>query len=99
MRQPRPPTGRVTVTLAAKAVELTRRQDASALDTLAVGCFDDARLDTLFLAMPIAWKGTMVQYVGRLQRILKGCDSAYLNQHDSMPPEVRRVFRPYPSPS
>jgi superfamily II DNA or RNA helicase len=31
--------------------------------------FDDARLDTLFLTMPVAWKGTMVQYAGRLQRL------------------------------
>ena len=34
--------------------------------------FDDARLDTLFVTLPVSWRGTIAQYVGRLHRLCDG---------------------------
>lgn len=34
--------------------------------------FDDSRLDTLFLTMPVSWRGIIAQYAGRLHRLHDG---------------------------
>jgi superfamily II DNA or RNA helicase len=54
--------------------------------------FDDARLDTLFLAMPISWKGTLAQYVGRLHRLHPGKGEVVVYDYiDEAVPVLKRM--------
>ncbi len=51
-----------------------------------------ARGDTLFLAFPIAFKGSVVQYAGRLLRELEGKTSAQIYDYaDVRVPVLRRM--------
>ena len=55
--------------------------------------FDDARLDTLFLAMPVSWKGVLVQYTGRLHRSYSGKkDVIIFDYADRQVPKLDRMF-------
>ena len=55
--------------------------------------FDDARLDTLFLALPVSWKGTLVQYAGRLHRQHAGKHEVRIVDYvDSHVPVLARMF-------
>ena len=54
--------------------------------------FDDARLDTLFLAMPVSWKGTLAQYVGRLHRLHPAKREVLVYDYtDNVVPALRRM--------
>jgi superfamily II DNA or RNA helicase len=56
--------------------------------------FDDARLDTLFLTMPFAGKGTLVQYAGRLHRLHAGKTEVRVFDYvDEKVPVLARMFR------
>ena len=55
--------------------------------------FDDPRLDTLFLALPVSWKGTIVQYAGRLHRVSPGKREVRIFDYaDTEVPMLRRMF-------
>lgn len=58
--------------------------------------FHDARLDTLFLAMPISWKRTLHQYVGRLHRLHD--DKRFVHVHDYVDHHVPMLARIYEAP-
>ena len=83
---------------AAAAEKLASILDAEERVILATGRFvgegfDDARLDTLFLTMPVAWKGTLVQYAGRLHRTHHGkTDVRIFDYVDREVPMLSRMF-------
>ncbi|MBN2362345.1 MAG: DEAD/DEAH box helicase [Deltaproteobacteria bacterium] len=55
--------------------------------------FDDARLDTLFLALPVSWKGTLVQYTGRLHRLYPGKTEVRIYDYvDRAVPMLMKMF-------
>lgn len=56
--------------------------------------FDDPRLDTLFLALPISWQGTLQQYVGRLHRIHEGKKDVIVYDYvDSQVPVLAKMYQ------
>ncbi len=55
--------------------------------------FDDPRLDTLFLTMPISWQGTLQQYVGRLHRLHEGKKTVRVYDYvDTHVPMLARMY-------
>lgn len=55
--------------------------------------FDLPRLDTLFLAMPIAWKGSLAQYAGRIHREVEGKELVTIFDYvDASLPMLQRMF-------
>jgi superfamily II DNA or RNA helicase/very-short-patch-repair endonuclease len=55
--------------------------------------FDDPRLDTLFVALPVSWHGTIAQYVGRLHRLYHGKHEVRVYDYaDLNVPMLSRMF-------
>ena len=89
--------------ISAKALRDTRAHLADL--TAAAGCliiatgkyigegFDDPRLDTLFLTMPVSWRGTIAQYAGRLHRLHEGKHEVRVYDYaDLNVPMLARMF-------
>jgi superfamily II DNA or RNA helicase len=55
--------------------------------------FDDPRLDTLFLTLPVSWHGTVAQYAGRLHRLYDGKREVRIYDYaDLNVPMLARMF-------
>ena len=56
--------------------------------------FDLPRLDTLILALPVSWKGSLIQYVGRIQREFKGKNEVKVIDYvDIKVPMLARMYK------
>ena len=56
--------------------------------------FDDSRLDTLFLTLPISWKGTLQQYAGRLHRAFDNKTEVIIYDYvDSQTPVFAAMYK------
>jgi superfamily II DNA or RNA helicase len=90
--------GMTTKERAATSADLAKIHDEEERLVLATGRyigegFDDARLDTLFLAMPVSWKGTLAQYTGRLHRLHSGKTEVRIFDYvDREVPMLLRMF-------
>lgn len=55
--------------------------------------FDEPRLDTILLAMPVSWKGTLAQYAGRLHRNYEGKQEVRIYDYvDIHIPPLERMY-------
>jgi superfamily II DNA or RNA helicase/very-short-patch-repair endonuclease len=81
--------------LAERLVEIPRDEERVILATgkYAGEGFDDARLDTLFLTLPVSWRGTLAQYAGRLHRLCDGKREVHIYDYaDLGAPMLARMF-------
>jgi superfamily II DNA or RNA helicase len=59
--------------------------------------FDCPPLDTVFLAFPLAWKGSVVQYVGRVMRASEGKQNVEVHDYiDVRIPVIRKMHEKRP---
>ena len=55
--------------------------------------FDNPRLDTLFMTLPVSWQGTLIQYAGRLHRLRPGKREVQIFDYvDHAVPMLARMF-------
>ena len=84
--------------LSARQAELAEASEESHLALVATGKyigegFNFPRLDTLFLTVPISWKGNIAQYAGRLHRDYDGKETVII--HDYVDVHVGMLERMY----